>query len=150
MEADDTLEHILFLARRFDRKRIRHVVIMILLELHIPTQCSGFELLVMAIVLCIENPKLILHSSVFEAVARMCGGFSAKQVEQAIRRAIDVGWDSGDDAPWQRYFPPEIGGEYVRPSNMVFVTKIARVVELWTGCREAYADTEKEAEVASR
>lgn len=150
MAADDSLEHVLFLARRFDRKRIRHVVILVLLELLVPTQCGGFELLTTAIVLCIENPRLIVFSSVFEAVAQQYDGFSAKQVDQAIRRAIKVGWDNRNDVLWQQYFPSKPGEKYVRPSNMVFISKIAKVVELWTGCREVYTDIEKVAEVASR
>ena len=144
MAATDTLEHILFLARRFDRKSIRQVVIMILLELRFPTHHEGFDFLVTAIVLCIEDSRRIALSNIYEETAELYRGCRAEVVDQAIRRVIKQAWRDGDIAIWMRYFPTYRGEEFKMPTNMVFITMIARVVELWTGCREVYAEIKEE------
>ena len=43
---DKTLEHVWFLARHLKKYNIRGAVIVMLMELGVPTKCVGFELLV--------------------------------------------------------------------------------------------------------
>lgn len=136
IKTDKILRHVLYLARRFDSHRIRQVVIMLLIELGIPTQCEGFEYLVQAIVIYIKDPLQMITTEVYPAIVGLRNGLiETDRIDQAIRRAINAGWKRHDDV-WSMYFPCGRGGKLVRPSNTVFISRIARVLELWIGCCE--------------
>lgn len=57
---DNMLEHLLFLARQFNKSDIRYIVIIFLIELGVPTRCVGFEHLVRAIVVYVQEPDLVM------------------------------------------------------------------------------------------
>lgn len=147
--ADKLLDHILYIARHFDRKEIRRVVIMILLELNIPPHYEGFEYLLLAIVLAVEDPLRMLTAGIYAQTALVCG-CSEQQAEQAIQRAVRAAWRDREDRFWKMYFPPKASGRYTRPSGMVFIYKLARAVELWSGARQPYEERNCDTEVAAK
>ena len=136
---DETLEHILFLARRFKKTNIRYVVIILLMELGVPTQYDGFDYLVKAIVLCVQDPALVMMKGLYNLVADQYDReMDTHQIEQAIRSAIDTAWQKGSLEAWDKYFSLGQRHGVRKPANAEFVSRIARLLELWMGCCDAY------------
>ena len=130
---DSMLDHVSFLGRRFQKDDIQSVTILILLDLGIPSQRDGFERLKMAIINCCENPELNRMAMLYETVDAEAGYFA---VDQSIRGVIKAGMNAGREKSWNYYFPVSEDGKWKRPSNAVFITRIARVVKLWQDCGE--------------
>ena len=132
---DKTLEHILFLARHFSKSDVRYIVLILLMELGVPTKCVGFELLAKGISLCVNDPSAVLINGLYYCITKNCAEkVSEKQIEQSIRAAIKIAWKHGDLEIWKLYFSSNEGGDVAKPSNYEFITRIARLVELWKGC----------------
>ena len=136
---DETLEHILFLARRFNKSNIRYVVIILLMELGVPTQYDGFDYLVKSIVLCIQDSALVMMKGLYNLVAEQYDrDMDTHQIEQAIRSAIDSAWKKGSSEAWDRYFLSGQRHGVRKPANAEFISRLARTIELWMGCCDAY------------
>lgn len=136
---DKTLEHVLFLARRFNKSNIRHVAIILLMELGVPTQYDGFDYIVKAIVLCVQNPALVMMKGLYNLIAEQYEReMDTHQIEQAIRSAIDSAWRRGDSEAWVRYFLSSQRHGARKPANAEFISRLARTIELWIGCCDAY------------
>lgn len=140
---DETIEHVLFLARRFNKSNIRHVTIILLMELGVPTQYDGFDYLVKAIVLCVQDPALVMMKGLYNLIAEQYDRkMDTHQIEQAIRNAIEGAWQNGRSEAWERYFLAGQRHNVRKPANAEFVSRLARTLELWTGCCEAYEHKE--------
>ena len=126
-----TLDHILFLARHLDKCNARGAVVAMLMELGVPTQCMGFEFLKTAILLFYENPTRSLHKDIFREVMHQYKQNSEEQVDQAVREAIKKSWRHGSQTAWDWYFAYDGIRRTERPSNAEFISRIARVLELW-------------------
>lgn len=136
---EETLEHIKFLARYWGRAGLQYMVITLLLELSVPTGCDGFDYLKESIILYYEDPMQTITKGLYPAVADQYDCFvDGTQIESSIRNAIRKAWKNRNENNWRRYFPPNIYGEIPKPSNTEFISRIARVLELWKGCCEAY------------
>ena len=136
-DIEKTLDHILFLARRFRVYDARYIAKIIVIELGIQPKYDGYRYLVQAIVLYMEAPVQLSVKNLYMALAALYNGtVDAKQIEQSIRSAIRQAWKNRDDSKWSCYFPYDVNGEIVRPSNGDFISTVACVVDLWKGwCR---------------
>lgn len=136
---DKTLEHVLFLARRFNKSNIRQVVIILLMELGVPTQYDGFDYLVKAIILCIQDSALVMMKGLYSLIAEQYDReMDTHQIEQAIRSAIDGAWQKGNAEAWDLYFLSGQSHGARKPANAEFISRLARTIELWMGCCDAY------------
>lgn len=139
-EIDKTLDHVLFLARRFKKEDVERVIMMVLIELGIPTHYDGFDYLVKAVSIFCDDPTQMIVKGLYPAVARQYNRqIEATHIEQAIRGAIQFAWNKHDDSTWMLYLPPGEGG-LKKPTNTEFVSRLAYVIELWKACREKYAE----------
>ena len=130
---NETLDHILFIARRFSKEDLPSVILLILLELHIPTMGEGSYYLRKAIELNCRNPSMVHMKSLYQLIAP---GINYSTMEQAIRGAIRTGYRTGSMEKWNIYFQEEDNIKAHGPSNAQFITKIARILELWQNCSE--------------
>lgn len=134
---ESVLAHVEFLARRFKRDNLRNVICVILMELGIHTNHDGFDYLVTGITLYLRNKPLVRQLGLYPAIARQYREYvTDKQIERSIRNAIAAAWKNFDPVDWIRYFPPESDGKIKKPCNTAFISRIARVLELWEGCCE--------------
>ena len=132
---NDTLKHVLFQTRHFDRDDIESAILSVLIDLHVPTSYDGFEYLRIAILLNYRHPTGSLSSDVYPVISDYCElKVSAKTAEQAIRSAIVSAWRCRDEKVWRLYFTPDEDGKIRKPTNGEFITKIARILELWHRC----------------
>lgn len=135
----ETVVHVRFLARQFNRCDIQYVISVVLLELEVPTKFDGFDYLVNAIALYYKDPAQMITKGLYAAVADLYHGrVEASHVESSIRTAVKAAWKRKKDDIWKLYFPFEADGKIKRPSNAEFISRIARVLQVWKGCCQAY------------
>lgn len=133
-EIEKTLDHILFLSRRFHYSDSRYIAKIIVIELGIQPKYDGYRYLVQAIALYMDAPVQLSVKNLYMALAALYNGtVDAKQIEQSIRSAIRHAWKTRDNQKWSCYFPYDANGEIVRPSNGDFISTVACVVDLWKG-----------------
>jgi len=136
---DNMLEHLLFLARRFEKSEIRYVVIILLMELGVPTRYAGFEYLVKAIVIYVQDPDLVMRRGLYNLIAEQCGGgIDMPQIERAMRTAIGRAWQKEESEAWNMYFATGKRCGTKKPANVEFISRLARIIELWMGCCDTY------------
>lgn len=133
----NTLEHALFLSRHLRRCNTKCVILAILLEMGIPAKRIGFEYLMQAVLRFYDDPAQAITKELYPGIADAYGsGIDPRQIESAIRAVIAEAWDNRNPKVWGYYFPHYAGKKMKRPSNMEFISEIARFLELWRGCCE--------------
>ena len=139
MAMHDTIEYVKLLAQWLYACDADYIALVILLELGIPVNHTGFQYLKEAIVLQYEDPLLDLTNEIYQKVAeRSREHTSCAMVESAIRGAIHRGWERFGDDLWRKYLPTLPPGKPRAPSNAEVIAGIARIMELWYGCSQAY------------
>lgn len=135
---DNTLGYVQFLARRFDKQDVKAVILIILLELGFSPSRDGFYYLRNAIAVECAEPEKMIANGLYLSISQIYHVFSSdKQIEQAIRNAIQAAWEDGDTELWNLFFPTATGKRTKRPSNKEFITRVACIIELWQSCKEA-------------
>lgn len=102
----------------------RTTVTNILLTLGISTKLRGYAYLREAILEVVNRPGQSVTKELYPAVGKMCDA-TKTQVERSIRSAIEKAWEHRDEALWRLYFQPASGEVPERPTNAVFITRIA-------------------------
>lgn len=126
-----TLDHILLLARHLEKCNAPGAVIVMLMELGVPTQYVGFEFLKTAILLFYANPTRALHKDIYRQIMEQSGQSSEEQVDQAIRVTIKYAWREGSREAWDWYFAYDGIDRSQKPTNAEFISRIARLLEMW-------------------
>lgn len=135
---DETLRYVQFLARRFDKRDVKAVTLIILYDLNIMPSNDGFEYLRRAIEMQHARSVRTVTKGIYPLIASIYDtNDSWKAVEQAIRRAIKTAWNERDEEVWNLFFLPRKGRKPKCPSNKEFIARIACVIELWQSCKEA-------------
>ena len=96
----------------------------LLITLGISTKLRGYNNLREAILQMAKKPNQSITKELYPSVARISGN-SASQVERSIRSAISSAWKSRDDAVWSQFFQPSANGRLSRPTNAVFISRLA-------------------------
>lgn len=134
---NDTVEYVKLLAQNLAGCEPNYAVLAIMLDLKIPVNYDGFEYLKAAIVMQYEEPTRDLLNDIYKALAEHYG-ISADVIASAIRGAIKTAWSRTEPEKWSRYLPAVPIGKKGAPTNAEIITGLARIVELWQGCSEAY------------
>ena len=95
-------------------------------ELGVPAHIKGYQYLRYAIVLSVEDPKMMssVTKRLYPAIAERFDT-TASRVERAIRHAIEVAWDRGDVDVLSSYFGYTIQVSRGKPTNSEFIAMIA-------------------------
>lgn len=132
----EALERILRLAKRFQPNDLKYITMILVMELGVPTHIDGFQYLVHAVPIYYENPTQSIMKDLYSKVAEMSRkDVTYTHVEQAIRNAIKIAWKKRHSTDWEIYFPDNM---HEKPSNVEFISRITRLIELWQGCCERY------------
>ncbi|MBQ8805535.1 MAG: sporulation initiation factor Spo0A C-terminal domain-containing protein [Bacteroidaceae bacterium] len=134
---DRTLDHIQLLARHLDPYNLRAGIVIILMELGVPTQSMGFEFLKKAIELQREDPTRALSKDVYLEISSHYPQYSEWSIERAIRQAIKKAWISGSPQAWSWYFSYDGQTIANKPTNSEFISRIAYILEIWQECKIA-------------
>lgn len=100
-----------------------------LLELGVPERILGYERLVLAISLVVEDKNLTnsMTKTLYPMVADMLQT-TKSGTERGIRHAIEVCWDRMDLDTMQTYFGNTVSPLKGKPTNGEFIARVARAV----------------------
>lgn len=124
---DEAFRHLTQLAKRFQSWDRRTIVTAVLLELNMSPKRDGFNMLVHAVPMYLDRIQVM--KGLYPKVAQIYG-VSTDQVEHSIRTAVAQAWKDRNEQVWNAYFPPGVNGPE-RPSNGAFISRIAKLMELW-------------------
>lgn len=134
---DDLIEHLDFLARSLSFYDERYIVKIFLLELGIPTQGNKFDYVSEAVMLWYSESMRRVSKEIYPAIAKKYRPYATmEQVEKTISRAIERAWKKRDQM-WETFFP-----EPQRPTNTEFISRMAKVLEMWVDRCEFLAHLE--------
>lgn len=133
---EDTLVHVLFLARHLNNCDLQSMAVVALLELGVPTKRVGFDLLKKSILISYKKPGLTTKEVFLEIGQSYEPQMSVAQIDQSIRDAILEAWKFHDEKTWRCYLPQIMASGMRKPTNAEFITQLARLMELWVGCRK--------------
>ena len=134
---EDTLRHVQFLNRHLNTFDLQCMVIVVLLELGISTRRDGFDYMKKGILLLCGDPSLLITKGVYPEIgACYVPVVGSQQIEQSIRSAITDAWTQRNKRVWGYYFSGTTGSNPKKPTNAEFMTRIARVLELWQCCQK--------------
>lgn len=134
---NDTIAYIKLLAQDLAGCDPNCAVLAIMFDLAIPVNYDGFEYLKAAVVIQHEEPTRDLLNDIYEILAEHYG-ISSDVVASAIRSAIKAAWIRTGPEKWCRYLPTVSMSKSSAPTNAEVIAGLARIIELWQGCSEAY------------
>lgn len=138
-----TLCHIMLLVRHLDPCNLRGAIIVVLMELGVPTKCVGFEFLKKAIQMQYADPTRALAKDIYLEISLHYKQNSEELVEQAIRDAIKMAWRHGSRKAWEWYFSYDGRGVPTKPTNSEFISRIAYILEIWQECNRSRGDRDE-------
>lgn len=100
-----------------------------LIYLGMPVSLRGFELVISAVKLAVEQSNAGITKVIYPKLAEQFGTY-ASRVERAIRHAIEATWNRGDMDVLQHVFGNTIDPDRGKPTNIMFIRTIAKHVEL--------------------
>ena len=107
----------------------------IMLEMGIPVHLNGFRYLRKSILMCMEDMELVssVTKLLYPEVAKRFKTTDQK-VERAIRNAIEVSWERGNEETIRELFGYSFMDGKHRPTNSEYIAGIADMIML--DCRE--------------
>ena len=96
----------------------------LLIMMGFSVKLNGFRYLQQAVYRILKDPDQSITKELYPGVGHVYGTLGS-HVERSIRGAIQDAWKHRDDRIWQLYFPPDSNGEMAKPTNAVFITRIA-------------------------
>lgn len=88
---------------------------------------DGYCHLLEAIPRYAKDPSQAIIKELYAAVGE-ARRKDATQVERSIRSAIEKAWQDGDKTLWRQYFRCAPNGTVIRPSNGVFIARMAQLL----------------------
>lgn len=111
---------------------IRACILCILIELNFNTNSDGFFYLRDVVAMKVEHPNMRYQDICTELAAVYGNSYSFHQMDQAIRMIITKAWAESDHEKWLLLLPQIRNKRPTRPSNNVFVSQLACMIELWS------------------
>ena len=105
-----------------------------MLELGIPAHLRGYQYLRSAVEMCAEDMELVgsVTKLLYPDLAKLYKTTDQK-IERAIRNAIEVSWERGNSALFERLFGYSNASEYGRPTNSEYIAAAADYIRLEYG-----------------
>lgn len=109
---------------------IEEVIDSILTEIGMPCHLIGYNYIVYAIKISIENPD-VLNSIVFGLYQTVAMKYdtAASRVERGIRSAIESAWNRTNFDVIEKYFGNTISFTKGKPTNSEFIARMANIVK---------------------
>lgn len=137
----NTLRHARFMAQRLKKFNPETAVILILIELGIPSNRDGYDYLRRCILYKYRQPAQFYINKMYIEIGKSYHPkISISSMERSIRILIKNIWAQRDEELWSYYFPVDDYGYVKKPSNTVFVSEIARFMTLVEQCCKEVAN----------
>ena len=134
---NDTIAYVKLLAQNLAGCDSNCAILAIMFDLAIPVNYDGFQYLKEAISIQYEEPRLDLVNNIYEILAKRYG-VSADVISSAVRSAIKSAWHHTESTKWRIYLPTVPMSRNSAPTNAEVISGLARILELWQGCSDAY------------
>lgn len=124
-----------FLAQHSDKNEIQSMTLLIMYDLGIPLNCSGFDYLKNVVPIALKRPSQIVLKELFLEVGEQyvpAVGYST--MDSAIHDVVEKAWKYGRRNRWMYYFPDYLVQNEDPPSNTEFIAGMAYFLEMWQGC----------------
>ena len=114
------------------KRDIRYHVTRLMLEMGMPVHLRGYHYLREAICLSVENMELVgsVTKLLYPEIAKIYQS-SNEKVERAIRSAIEVGWERGNEELFEEIFGYSRMDGNTRPTNSEFILGVADKIQIW-------------------
>lgn len=103
------------------------LIVNTLMILGFSAKLDGYSYLVDAIPLYAQDPSQAITKELYVAVGEIHRKEPAL-VERSIRSAIEKAWRERDDEVWRQYLHPAPDGTVPRPSNGLFIARMAQML----------------------
>ena len=109
---------------------IEEVIDSILTEIGMPCNLIGYNYIIYAIKIAIENPDII-NNIMFVLYPTVANKYDtiASRVERGIRNSIERTWDGADLDVIKKYFGNTISSTKGKPTNSEFIARMANIVK---------------------
>ena len=103
----------------------------VLCEIGVPSHIKGYRYLRTAIIQVVETPESIdkITTGLYPEIAKRFDTTSSR-VERAIRHAIEVAWERGEENILFSYFGYTIKSMRGKPTNSEFISRVADKLSL--------------------
>lgn len=99
----------------------------VLISLSFSPKLDGFGYLTDGVPLYAQDPTQSITKELYAAIGQLRRK-EASLVERSIRSAIDKAWRERDEQVWRQYFRAAPDGSVPRPSNGVFIARMAQLL----------------------
>lgn len=115
-------------------REVKEICINFFDAMGVPPQYKGYQYLIQGIWLAIVYPDWLgaMTRKLYPAIGQHYGA-TTTQVERAMRYALDVTWEKGNLDELYRLFPYEIRENKGKPTNSMFIAKMADLVTFELG-----------------
>lgn len=112
-----------------DKAVVKVIVASHLQQLNIPINVIGYKYLKEAVVMVVENPKLVkyIRMSVYPTIAEVYET-TDMAISRAIRHCIECAWKRGNPLKLKAYFENAISKKTGRPSDLGAIITIAEKI----------------------
>ena len=112
-------------------QNIENAVTDLLREIGIPANLIGHRYIREAIILCLEDKKMIdrVTKGLYPTVEKKFATTSSR-AERAIRHAIEVAWNRGSIEVFESYFGYTIDNKRGKPTNSEFIAMLTDMIRL--------------------
>ncbi len=102
-----------------------------MLDMGVPVHLNGFRYLRKSILMCMNDMELIssVTKLLYPEIAKKFRTTDQK-VERAIRNAIEVSWERGNEETFEELFGYSVSTGKQRPTNSEYIAGIADVIML--------------------
>ncbi len=125
-----------------DEIQMERKVTDMMLDMGVPAHLNGFRYLRKSILMCIDDMELVssVTKLLYPEIAKsFCT--TDQKVERAIRNAIEVSWERGNEETFEELFGYSYTDGKQRPTNSEYIAGIADVLMLeWRECEEMAKD----------
>lgn len=103
------------------------LVVNILMHLGFSPKLDGYNYLTVAVPMYARDPSQSITKELYASVGKLWQK-QASLVERSIRSAIEKAFREGDTEIWRLYFGAGPDGRTVRPTNGVFIARMAQLI----------------------
>lgn len=114
-----------------DKVNTEEMVTKILRDIGVAARLKGYQYLRKAIMAAVDDPD-VLNAITKVLYPQVADAFSTtpSRVERAIRKAIELAWNTGNAKTLQHFFGYSVSGAKGKPTNSEFIALIADKVQL--------------------
>lgn len=111
--------------------RLERRVTKMMLDIGVPAHLNGFRYLREAVMMCLEDMEVVssVTKLLYPELAKKFRTTDQK-VERAIRNAIEVSWERGNEETFEELFGYTCADGKNRPTNSEYIAQIADAIQL--------------------